>query len=300
MQGRVFGIFFVALVLWSSLTLADQRVTVQPAAGEDRAAVVARAFDEALALEIQALTGPSLPPARLKAVVGVLGRERETLVLGYKETTDPAGAVAPNATAVGNATGEATTLDVRVNGAGLKTRLRELGVLSTLAGPLPYVLRLSGVEPSRTKRLAALQELSGLTPVAAAGADVPVLTLSQAGAWTGVLNLGDWSSTRSAKTLDEVWLAVWKDYFSRAAQSGGGGGGVEVRVSGWLSSMGPMEFDRMMDGWGAEIDHKALVGVQMEGQSMVGVWRIGTRSKDALVRRLQDAARAQGLTVQVR
>ncbi len=56
----------------------------------------------------------------------------------------------------------------------------------------------------------------------------------------------------------------------------------------------------MMDGWSAEIDRKALVGVQMEGQGMAGVWRIETRSRDALTRRLQDAARAQGLTVQVR
>lgn len=299
MQGRVLGVF-VALTFWSSLALADQRVTVQPAAGEDRAAVVARAFDEALTLEIQALTGPSLSPSRLKAVTGVLGGERETLVLGYKEAAGPTGAAAANSTAAGNATGEAVTLDVRVHGAGLKQRLRELGVLATLSGPLPYVLHLSGVEPSRTKRLAALQELSGLNPVAAAGADVPVLTLSQAGAWTGALSLGEWTSTKSAKTLDEVWLAVWKDYFSRSVQSGGNEAGVEVRVSGWLSSMGPMEFDRMMDGWGAEIDRKALVGVEMEGQGMVGVWRIGTRSREALTRRLQDAARAQGLTVQVR
>jgi hypothetical protein len=284
----------LVLLCWSCAALADQRVTVAPAGGEDRAQTVGRGLDEALALEIRGIAGPSLSPARLKAVMGVVGKERDALVLGYKE------AAAGNATAEGNATGAGLTLDVRIHAAGLKARLRDLGVLSTLSGPLPYVLRLSGVEPSRTKTLAALQELSGLTPSASAGPEVPVLTLSQAGAWTGVLSLGDWSATRSAKTLDEVWLGVWKEYFSRPAQAGGSGAGVEVRVAGWLSSMGPMEFDRMMDGWNAEIDRKALVGVQMEGQGMVGVWRIETRSRDALARRLQDAAKAQGLTVQMR
>jgi hypothetical protein len=284
----------LVLLCWSSLALADQRVTVVPVGGEDRAAAVGRGLDEALALEIRGIAGPSLTPARLKAVMGVVGKERDALILGYKEAVTAAG----NATGQANATDPGLTLDVRVHTPGLKTRLRDLGVLSTLAGPLPYVLRLSGVEPSRTRPLAALQELSGLTPAASAGPEVPVLTLSQAGAWTGVLSLGDWRSTRSAKTLDEVWLGVWKDYFSRPGQTGGGG--VEVRIAGWLSSMGPMEFDRMMDGWSAEIDRKALVGVQMEGQGMAGVWRIETRSRDALTRRLQDAARAQGLTVQVR
>ncbi|KAF5046813.1 hypothetical protein DSECCO2_466840 [anaerobic digester metagenome] len=295
MQGRVFGVV-AALMLWSTLVLADQRVTVPLVQGEDRAAAVGRAFDEALALETRVIAGPALTPARLKAVMGVLVKERDSLVLGYKETAGDAG----NATVAGNATGEALTLDVRVHGAGLKARLRDLGVLSTLTGPLPYVLRLSGVEPSRTKRLSALQELSGLAPVAAAGADVPVLTLSQGRDWSGVLSLGEWNSTRSAKTLDEVWLAVWKDYFSRPAQAGGGGAGVEVRISGWLSSMGPMEFDRLMDGWNAEIERKALIGVEMEGQGMAGVWRITTGSREALSRRLEDAAKAQGLTVRIR
>ena len=304
MQGRVFGLC-LALVIWASALSADQRVVVQPAEGEDRASAVGRAFDQALEQEVRAVVGASLPEARLKAVMEVLGRERDTLVLGYSEGVPDAAADAPAATgdeapADGNATAAAVILDVRVHGPGLKARLRELGVLSTLSGPLPYVLNLSGVEPSRTKRLGALQELSGLSPVAAAGPEVPVLTLSQAGNWTGVLSVGDWSATRSAKTLDEVWLAVWKEYFSRSGAVSAGGAGLEVRVSGWLSSSGPMEFDSLMAGWAAEVDHATLVGVEMDGPGMAGVWRIQTRSRDALMRRLEDAAKVRGLTVEIR
>jgi hypothetical protein len=55
-----------------------------------------------------------------------------------------------------------------------------------------------------------------------------------------------------------------------------------------------------MDSWGAEVDQKTLVGVEMDGPGMAGVWRIQTRSRDALVRRLGDAAKAQGLSVEIR
>ena len=300
MQRRVFGLC-LALMVWSSTSWADQRIVMPLAEGESRTAAVERAFDQALAQEVRDITGASLSEARLKTVMEILSRERDALVLGYSEAAQTAPAdTPPEAPPAENATAEAVTLDVRVHGPALKARLRDLGVLSTLSGALPYVLHLSGVEPSRTKRLGALQELSGLTPVAAAGPDVPVLTLSQAGTWTGVLSMGEWSSTRSAKTLDEVWLAVWKEYFSRSGVVSAGGSGLEVRVSGWLSSMGPMEFDTLMAGWAAEVDHATLVGVEMDGPGMVGVWRIQTRSRESLVRRLEDAAKARGLTVEIR
>lgn len=308
MNRRVLGLM-LALAIWAVPVLAGQRVVVTMAAGEDRAAALGRAFDEALALEVRAVTGTSLPETRLQAVMEILSRERDALVLGYSESVPDAPAdteadteagAAADAPADGNATARSMTLDVRVHVSALKARLRELGVLSTLSGPLPYVLQLSGVEPSRTKRLGALQALSGLTPVAAAGPDVPVLTLSQVGNWTGVLSLGDWSATRTAKTLDEVWLAVWKEYFSRSGAVSAGGAGLEVRISGWLSSSGPMEFDSLLAGWASEVDHAALVGVEMDGPGMAGVWRIQTRSREALVRRLEDAAKARGLTVEVR
>lgn len=294
MQRYVCGVCLL-LVFWASAALADQQVALRPAEGETRAAAIERSFDEALALEVQAVAGVPIPSSRLEKIMKVLGRERDSLILGYNEVAS--GVAAPEG---GNATADAATLNVRIHGAGLKKRLRELGVLSTLSGPMPYVLHLSGVEPSRTKGLASLQELSGLQPMAAAGGDVPVLTLSQAGIWSGVLSLGEWSTARSAKTLEEVWLAVWKDYFSRAGLVAGGGGELSVRVSGWLSSMGPMEFDRLMDSWSAEVDQKTLVGVEMDGPGMAGVWRIQTRSRDALVRRLGDAAKAQGLSVEIR
>ena len=299
MRHRVFGLSLM-LMLWAVSAFGDQRVVIPLQAGETPATVVDRTFMTALEQEVQASVDKPLTPSRLKAVMEVLGPQRHSLVQGYSEVSaDPGGAAGGNATQ-GNATGQSVTLDVRIHADALRTRLRETGVAFTASAPWPYVLQLSGVEPSRTKRLGFLQELSGLRPVAAGGEEVPVLALSQAGAWTGVLTLGQWSATHTAKSLDEVWLAVWKDYFSRPAQAGGSGAGIEVRISGWLSSMGPMEFDRLMDGWNAEIERKALIGVEMEGQGMAGVWRITTGSREALSRRLEDAAKAQGLTVRIR
>ncbi|MBP9944039.1 MAG: hypothetical protein KBF11_05785 [Desulfomicrobium sp.] len=271
--------------------VADQRVSVAVDAGESREALVARVFDTALEQEVDALLGTQLAPSRKKTLMEILSKERETLILGYSED---------EAAAEANATGLTRAMTVRVHGAGLKARLRDMGVMFTLKDSKPYVLQLSGVEPSRTKRLGALQELSGLKPVAAAAQGVPVLALSQMGAWTGVLSLGEWRTSHTAKTLDEVWLAVWKNYFSRPGVAAQGESGLLVRVSGWLSSMGPMEFDKLMDTWNEEIGQKTLVGVEMEGSGMVGVWRVQTRSRDALARRLGDAAKTQGLTVEIR
>jgi hypothetical protein len=273
--------------------VADQRVVVSVDGGDGQASFVDRAFDAALAQEVEAVLGTRLAQPRMDALMGILSKERDALILGYSE-------VATAGDAEVNATDPSRTLAVRVHGAGLKARLRDLGVLFTARAQRPYVLRLSGVEPSRTKGLGALQELSGLKPTVAQAPEVPVLELSQAGAWTGVLTLGEWKSFRTAKTLDEVWFAVWKDYFSRPGLAVQGESGLLVRVSGWLSSMGPMEFDRLMDSWNGEIQHKTLVGVEMDGAGMVGVWRVQTRSRDALARRLGDAAKAQGLTVEVR
>ena len=271
--------------------VADQRVSVAVDAGESREALVDRVFDTALEQEVDALLGTQLAPSRKKTLMEILSKERETLVLGYSED---------EAAAETNATGLTRTMTVRIHGAGLKARLRDTGVMFTVKESKPYVLQLSGVEPSRTKRLGALQELSGLKPVAAAAQGVPVLALSQMGAWTGVLSLGEWRTSHTAKTLDEVWLAVWKNYFSRPGVAVQGESGLLVRVSGWLSSMGPMEFDKLMDTWNDEIGQKTLVGVEMEGPGMVGIWRVQTRSRDALARRLGDAAKTQGLTVEIR
>jgi hypothetical protein len=273
--------------------VADQRVVVPVDGGDGQASLVDRAFDAALAREVEAVLGTPLAQPRMDALMKILSKERDALILGYSE-------VANTGDAEVNATDATRTLGVRVHGPGLKARLRDLGVLFTARGQWPYVLRLSGVEPSRTKGLGALQELSGLKPTVTQAPEVPVLELSQAGAWTGVLTLGEWKSFRTAKTLDEVWFAVWKDYFSRPGIAVQGESGLLVRVSGWLSSMGPMEFDRLMDSWSEEIQHKTLVGVEMDGAGMVGVWRVQTRSRDALARRLKDAAKTQGLIVEVR
>jgi hypothetical protein len=280
------------LALCSALpAAADQRVRVSVEGAEGQASFVDRAFDAALTQEIAAVLGTQLAQSRMETLMGILSKERDSLILGYSE------AQAGDAV---NATDAFRTLTVRIHGPGLKTRLRDLGIMFTARDQQPYVLQLSGVEPSRTKRLGALQELSGLRPTVTPAPDVPVLALSQTGAWTGVLTLGEWRSTHTAKTLDDVWLAVWKDYFSRSGLTVQGESGLVVRVSGWLSSMGPMEFDRLMDSWSDEIQHKTLLGVEMDGAGMVGVWRVQTRARDALARRLGDAAKTQGLTVEVR
>lgn len=277
----------LALLLCAGSGWAGQRVPLPLA--ETGEPLLEQAFDLALIQEIKAIVPAELSPARLELIASVLSAERSGFIQGYSE-----------AAADGNATVEGRMLDVRMRSDLVRQRLRELGVLSSATSPQPYVLRLSGVEPSRTKRLGPLQELSGLRPVAVGEDSLPMLTLSQFGDWTGTLSRGDWRVTHTAKNLDEVWLTVWKAYFSRTASAASGEGGVLVRVSGWLSSQGPMEFDRLLDAWRDEITAKTLVGVEMDETGMVGVWRIQTPSRGALERRLKDAVAAQGLVLDLR
>lgn len=279
----------LVIAFWGTSVLADQQVVLQPAdSAQNQTDVLNVAFDTAILQEMAHILGAPLTPGRQALVMSVLSAERTSFISGYSEAS------ASNL----NATTEETVLNVRVGTDALRTRLRELGVMASVNAPLPYVLTLSGVEPSRTKRLGALQELSGLAP-RSAGENMPELKLSQLGAWTGVLSHGDWSSSHSARNLDEVWFTLWKRYFSRSDMAENSNNGIRIRVSGWLSSQGPMEFDRMMETWSAEVDHKVLVGVEMDGPGMAAVWLIQTRTRDALIGKLNDAARARGLTLAV-
>jgi hypothetical protein len=284
----------LALMLCATAAFADQRVEVELSGAGSRQEAIEKGFDKALSMEVSAMAPVSA--SRLEAVMGVLKGERDALVSGYGEVSTSERPLEDGT----NATAAFLSMDVRINAARLKTRLRELGVMSTLSAPQPYVLRLSGVDPAETTGLGRLQELSGLRSVAAADEGVPVLSLSRGGAWYAALTSGEWSATRSGKSLDEAWLSVWKDFFMRPSRQSAQGQGLEVRVSGWLSSMGPMEFDRLMDTWDAEIDHKDLLGVEMDGPGMTGDWRIRTGSRPAFEQRLGDAARAQGLSVEIR
>lgn len=281
----------LCFVLLAVRAMAGHRVEVSPTpdmAAHDQ--LIEKGLEQAIALDVRAILGVPLSPERLAAVTRLLIAERSALILGYSEV--PAAA---------NATEGTIALDVHTDTAGIQRRLAETGVLFTASSPRQYVLRLVGVDSSRTRRLEPLQEISGLRPVPASGPDAPVLELRQEppGAWTGALSQGTWNATRTAKTLDEVWWFLWKGYFSRA-EGRMGDGALTVRVSGWLSSMGPMEFDRMMDDWKVEIGQKALTGVEMAPTGLVGVWKIQARQREALAARLRDAAQAQGLTVEIK
>lgn len=273
----------------SSLVLADQEVPLVIDQGQSQAEALHAAFDTAIAKEMETMVGPSLAPSRQKLILSVLDADKNMLISGYNEVPSSH-----------NGTDEKKLL-VRINAHALRARLHDLGVLATLDAPMSYVLILSGVEPSLTKRLGALQEISGLVPRSQAeGDDIPELRLSRADAWMGVLSYGDGQFSHSAKTLDEVWFFLWKGYFSRFDKASAiPSNALQIRVSGWLSGQGPMEFDRMLEGLSAEIDQKSLVGVEMDGPGMATTWIIQSRSKDAVLHKIEDAVRAQGLVLEV-
>ncbi|NLY41788.1 MAG: hypothetical protein GX055_09235 [Desulfovibrionales bacterium] len=282
---------FLCIVLGAAQARADQRVDIMTNSTDTAyEQFVNQGLEQAITQEIAALL-PAVSPERLNALAAHLHTGRDALILGYSDVT-----------ALSNATDGHLVLDVRTNTDAIYTYLRDMGVLYTASGPKPYGLILDGVEPGRTKRLGPLQELSGLRPTGAVRADMPVLRLAQEppGAWTGVLTQGEWSVTRTAKVLDDVWFGLWQEFFARPeAALTQTDGTVMVRVSGWVSSIGPMQFDTLMNSWSAEIVRKELIKVDMDTLGLAALWSVQPRNLDALRAQLQNAAQAQGLHVEI-
>lgn len=271
---------------------ADQEVPFVLGPEQDQTRALYAAFDTAIGQEMEAILGRTLPSSRKALILSVLSADRNSLVTGYKEV------------AVLESTNSATAkkLSVRISTSVLYKRLQELGVVATIDTPMFYALTFSGVEPSLTKGLGVLQEISGLVPrsLPEEGQSIPELKLSKTDVWMGVLSYQQWQSSHSAQTLDEVWFELWKAYFSRpdlaqAATSNT----LQVRISGWLSGQGPMEFDRMLETWSADIGHKSLVGVEMDGPGLSATWSIVPRSREGVLQKLEEAVRFQGLVLEI-
>jgi hypothetical protein len=271
---------------------ADQEVPFDLGPEQDQTRALYAAFDTAIGQEMEAILGRTLPSSRKALILSVLSADRNSLVTGYKEV------------AVLESTNSTTAkkLSVRISTSVLHKRLQELGVVATIDTPMFYALTFSGVEPSLTKGLGVLQEISGLVPrsLPEEGQSIPELKLSKTDVWMGVLSYQQWQSSHSAQTLDEVWFELWKAYFSRpdlaqAATSNT----LQVRISGWLSGQGPMEFDRMLETWSADIGHKSLVGVEMDGPGLSATWSIVPRSREGVLQKLEEAVRFQGLVLEI-
>lgn len=193
-------------------------------------------------------------------------------------------------------------MDVQLDEERLKDRLQETGIYYTISAPMTYGLLTGGLEPAKIKRLGPLQELTGVRPAGGGGPETPSLR-SRAG-WRGGMDWGpepgSLVETKSGKSLDTIWLGLWKSYLPVQRCAGRLEPGSEVTVSGWVSSMGPMEFDKLMDGWSAEIEHKTLEKVGMDAGGVIGVWQIQSRRPEALQIRLKDSVRAQGLQLEMK
>jgi hypothetical protein len=181
MRKSIFGACLAVLFLCTS-AMADQIVSVTPLKeGESRDSMLDRAFDQALALEVDEILGEAIPVSRKEKIMAVLVPQRSVLVRGYSETGRAEEAPLSGEGNESAENAQAWTVKVHVQREDLRTCLREMGVLATIRAPLPYVLVLEDVDSSRTARLAFLQELSGMQPVGAGGEETPVLRLTQFG-----------------------------------------------------------------------------------------------------------------------
>ena len=246
-----------------------------------------KGFQQAVLLEALAMLPSQPDEARRILLKDHLDGEAREYVSSFSEA--------------GAAGADAALLDVTVNRGLLKKHLQELGVYYTVAAPRQYNLVLTGATPDAWDVLGRLQALSGLQVEAGA---MPSLALehvstAQGPMWQGVLHTDKADYPGQDKSLDVLWFALWKNYFSRpeigdvAAQS------VLLEVEGWYAPDGVDAFDRLLRGWDEAVFEAVLEGVTMRSSGIRAVWRVKIRSKEGLEQRLQEFLPSRNLTYAV-
>ncbi|MGE4299821.1 MAG: hypothetical protein AB7E47_17520 [Desulfovibrionaceae bacterium] len=224
---------------------------------------------------------------------------RRTLLTEYLDTV--AKDFVSSFSEAGAAGKDAALLDVTVNRGLLKKRLQEIGVYYTVIEPRQYNLMLTGATPDAWDVLGRLQALSGLQVETGA---MPSLSLEHVATadgpvWQGVLHTDKADYPGQDKSLDVLWFALWKHYFSRPELDNVAAQTVVLHVEGWYAPDGVDAFDRLLRGWDEAVFEAVLEGVSMRAAGLAATWRVKLRSKDALEQRLQDFLPSRNLTYAV-
>jgi hypothetical protein len=191
-------------------------------------------------------------------------------------------------------------LSVTLNVPEIKKHLRQLGILYTCSNPVAATMTLSGVDGTDWQRLEELKTLTGVNVVfsgsdAAPGAAEVQIDKSDTTAWKGVLTAFDKTFTSRGKSLDEVWMALWADYFNLESVVAGIFDTVRFKIDGWYVPEGVSYFDTLLPTWKKLVEQSSLVKVELEPESLGGLWEVRTRDVQAMRSRLESFLADKGL-----
>jgi|GEM_PF-2207122 hypothetical protein len=191
-------------------------------------------------------------------------------------------------------------LSVTFNVPEIKKHLRQLGILYTCTHPVTTTMTLSGVDGTDWQRLEELKILTGVTVIfsgsdAKRGAADVRIVKSDTAAWEGVLSAFDKTFTSRGKSLDEVWIALWADYFNLESVVAGIFDTVRFKIDGWYVPEGVSYFDTLLPTWKKLVEQSYLVKIELEPESLGGLWEVRTRDVQAMRSRLESFLADKGL-----
>lgn len=201
-------------------------------------------------------------------------------------------------------------LDVTVNRAGLKKRLKQMGVYYTTAAAQPYDLALAGEASMAWDEIGRLQALSGVAVVR--GAE-PLMEIDSVMAepskkerkagmqkaaplWQARLTADGAEWTAHGRVLQDVWFKAWKGWFSRPGAEAGMVDVVPLTISGWYATDGIKAFADELAAWEGVVENAQLREVLMLPEGMTGVFSVKTMDRGALENRLADVLPQRGLS----
>ncbi|GAU09535.1 hypothetical protein [Desulfoplanes formicivorans] len=191
-------------------------------------------------------------------------------------------------------------LSVTLNIPEIKKDLRRLGILYTCTQPVASTMTLSGVDAGDWQRLEELKTLTGVNAVVSglqARADVADVRITKADttAWQGELTAFNRTFSSSGKSLDEVWIALWQNYFSLDNVVARTFATVRFKIDGWYVPEGISYFDIRLSTWKKLVEQAHLVRLDLETESLGGVWEVRTRDTQAMRARLEQFVADKGL-----
>lgn len=191
-------------------------------------------------------------------------------------------------------------LSVTLNVPEIKKDLRRLGILYTCTRPVDSTLTLSGVDGQDWQRLEELKTLTGVHGVVSglqARDDVAHVQIVKADTtvWQGELTAFNKTFSSRGKSLDEVWIALWQNYFTLDNVVARTFATVRFKIDGWYVPEGVSFFDTRLSTWKKLVEQAHLLRLDLGSESLGGVWEVRTRDVSAMRAQLERFVADKGL-----
>ncbi|MFO7728122.1 MAG: hypothetical protein R6X11_07310 [Desulfonatronovibrio sp.] len=251
--------------------------SIEEDSGQARARekILEKGFRKAVSLEIDQIIHAGISSKRKSALMDMLEERIQGLVQGYRQVS-------------WDQTEDEITLQMEVNidSESLRDMLQKAGVYYTIDSSWPYDLKTRGASPEDFHQLQKLQLVTGVVVDGSADTSLS-LYKSADGQWDGNVDHEDIKFSVSADDLDEVWLKLWGQFFSRSEIRSSMLKNIMLETSGWVTTDSIMNFDRILNSWDKEVESAKIVSVLLDVNSLKAQWEIRSFSPEPLTKRLE-------------